>query len=149
MVPMGAVRMTGRGKYIRPNAQRYLTYKKLIQMHVLSQVKRRELLTGPLAVTVCFTMPIPQSWSKKKKLAVVGEWHCKKPDIDNLVKGLFDSMNGLVWTDDNQVAVVKSFKIYGEDPKIEVHVEECDIKESYTNIKVPRLNDLSQMPKNF
>jgi len=123
VVPMGAVRMTGRGKYIKPNAQRYLTYKKLIQMHVISQVKRMELLTGPLEVTVWFTMPIPQSWSQKKKRESIGEWHCKKPDIDNLVKGLFDSLNGLIWTDDNQVAVVKSYKLYGESPQIEVYVE--------------------------
>lgn len=123
VVPMGAVRMTGRGKYIKPNAQRYLTYKKLIRMHVLSQVKRMELLTGPLAVTVCFTMPIPQSWSKKKKREAIGDYHCKKPDIDNLLKGCFDALNGLIWTDDNQVAVVRSFKQYGETPMIEVYVE--------------------------
>lgn len=123
--PMGAVRMTGRGKFIKPNAQRYLTYKKFIQMHVLRQVKKHELLNGPLEVTVWFIMPIPQSWSNKKKVAAIGEWHCKKPDIDNLVKGLFDSMNQLIWQDDNQVAVLTTKKIYGNEPMIEVYVSEA------------------------
>lgn len=122
--PMGAVRMTGRGKYIKSNAQRYLTYKKLIQLHARSQVKGKQLLNGALEVTIWFIMPIPKSWSNIKQQRSIGEYHVKKPDTDNLVKGVFDSLNKLVWQDDNQVSKVTAIKIYGETPGIDITVKE-------------------------
>ena len=82
------------------------------------------MLTGALGVEIWFTMPIPKSWSKKKKVAAVGEYHVKKPDADNLVKGIFDSLNKIVWQDDNQVAKVTAINLYGESPCIEVSVRE-------------------------
>lgn len=120
---MGAVRMTRRGKFTSKSAQRYLSYKDAIKWHVLSQVKQREPLEGPLSVDVLFCMPIPQSWSKKKQRESVGEYHMKKPDADNLIKGVFDSLNKLVWQDDNQVAKMSAMKLYAEVPMIEVRVE--------------------------
>ncbi|MBP1079686.1 MULTISPECIES: RusA family crossover junction endodeoxyribonuclease [Bacillus] len=69
-------------------------------------------------------MPIPSSWSGKKKEAAVVTQHCKKPDIDNLTKGLFDSLNQLIWADDNQVVSISVYKVYEETPSIEVLVKE-------------------------
>ncbi|UQD53323.1 RusA family crossover junction endodeoxyribonuclease [Bacillus methanolicus] len=125
--PMGAVRMTGRGKFIKPNAQRYLAYKELIQWHVKQQLKRQNTLTGALEVEIRFTMPIPESWSKKQRAAAIGEYHVKKPDADNLVKGVFDAMNKIAWKDDNQVAKITAIKIYGENPGIEITIKELEV----------------------
>ncbi|MED1942075.1 RusA family crossover junction endodeoxyribonuclease [Cytobacillus firmus] len=125
--PMGAVRMTGRGKFIKPNAQRYLHYKNHIKWHTKKQLKGRKVLSGALAVEILFIMPIPGSWSKKKRDASVGEWHVKKPDTDNLVKGVFDSLNKIAWNDDNQVAKVTACKLYGESPGIEIIIRELEV----------------------
>ena len=38
-----------------------------------------------------FHMPMAKSWSKKKKVAMLGEPHQQKPDLDNLVKAVFDA----------------------------------------------------------
>ncbi|MGG3798614.1 RusA family crossover junction endodeoxyribonuclease [Metabacillus fastidiosus] len=59
-------------------------------------------------------MLIPKSWLKVKKQQVIGEYHTKKPDRDNLVKGISDTLNKLVWQDNNQVAKVTAVKSYGE-----------------------------------
>lgn len=122
--PMGAVRMTRRGKFTSKSAHKYLSYKNTIKWHVLKQVKHREPLEGPLSVDVLFCMPIPKSWSKKKQRESVGGYHMKKPDADNLIKGVFDSLNKIVWQDDNQVAKMSAMKLYAEIPMIEIRVEE-------------------------
>jgi Holliday junction resolvase RusA-like endonuclease len=127
--PMGAVRMTSRGKYIKPTAIKYLNYKKAIQLHVRGQLKNRPLLSGPLEVNIIFKMPIPTSWSKVKQNRAVGGYHTKKPDSDNMVKGVFDALNKLVWQDDNQVAVVKAIKVYGKPPGIEITINELSQSE--------------------
>jgi Holliday junction resolvase RusA-like endonuclease len=121
--PMGCVRMTRRGKFTSKYAQRYLVYKKLISLSVRNQYKGKKL-DGPINVVVKFIMPIPESWSGKKKREAIGKPHTKKPDIDNLLKGLFDSVNKIVWIDDNQVYQTTVRKIYGETPGIEMEIIE-------------------------
>ena len=123
VIPMGAVRMTRRGKFVNESAKRYLTYKDFIKLHINQQAKQ-ESIVNQIGVDIVFTMPIPPSWSKKKQREAVGQYHNKKPDIDNLVKGLFDSLNGLIWKDDNQVARLQAVKIYGENPGITLEVRE-------------------------
>ncbi|MED4453083.1 RusA family crossover junction endodeoxyribonuclease [Metabacillus fastidiosus] len=55
---------------------------------------------------------------------MIGEYHTKKPDTDNLVKGVFDALNKLVWQDDNQVAKVTAVESYGEVPGMEIVINE-------------------------
>lgn len=80
--------------------------------------------SNPVAVKVLFVFPPLSSWSKKKKQALEdGETIYKetKPDLtDNLMKGLFDAMNGIVFTDDSRICKVESQKIYGLVPRTEV-----------------------------
>ncbi|MES0445055.1 MAG: RusA family crossover junction endodeoxyribonuclease, partial [Desulfobacterales bacterium] len=38
--------------------------------------------------TVLFSIPMPKTWSEKKKLRMDAEPHQQKPDIDNLLKSL-------------------------------------------------------------
>lgn len=122
--PMGAVRMTTRGKWVSESAKRYLSYKNQIQWEVKKQLRTNEIITGPIEVDMIFYMPIPQSWSKKKKREAAGTFHTKKPDADNLVKGVFDSLNKLVWKDDNQVCKISAKKIYAEEPGISLDIKE-------------------------
>jgi len=120
--PMGAVRMTQRGKFVKGNASRYLQYKNAIATMALQSSQEPTL--AACGVKIRFIMPIPKSWSKKKQLAAIGQPHISKPDIDNLIKGCFDAVNGLIWKDDNQVVDVQAVKVYGEQPGIEMEVFE-------------------------
>lgn len=126
VIPMGAVRMTGRGKFVKSNAQRYLAYKETIEWQTKAQMKNKELITGPIAVNVLFHMPIPKNLSKKKKDESIGKYHIKRPDTDNLIKGVFDALNNLVWKDDNQVCKIAAKKIYSESPRIEIEINELE-----------------------
>jgi Holliday junction resolvase RusA-like endonuclease len=123
--PMGAVRMTQRGKFTSLSAQRYLNYKKLIaweaKRHVTTPIE------GAVTVKLGFVYPIPESWTKKKKaLALNNELLPKvKPDIDNVIKGVFDALNGIVWKDDNLVVQVEAYKRYGHKALIDIEVQEA------------------------
>ena len=41
---------------------------------------------------VIFNMPMPKSWSKKKKAEMWCSPHRQRPDVDNLVKALMDAV---------------------------------------------------------
>lgn len=40
---------------------------------------------------ITFLLPMPGSWSKQKQLSHLGAPHRAKPDLDNLIGGLFDA----------------------------------------------------------
>lgn len=93
IVPVPKPRMTsGRGTQHTPAAERYWAFKDEVRLRKLS------LIPGD---GVTFILPMPKSWSKRKKLAICGEPHMNKPDISNLLKALEDAIyeddSGLWW----------------------------------------------------
>lgn len=130
IAPMGAVRMTQRGKYKDPVAQRYLNYKNYIGWAVRDQIK--QAIDAPISVRMTFYYRIPDAWPKwKKKAALEGKIRpIVKPDIDNVVKGCFDALNGIAWKDDNRVVEESSSKWYSDHPRIEIEIEEWSHEET-------------------
>ena len=90
----------------------------------------RDLVTGACSVELDIRVMIPESWSNKRKaLAANGALApTKKPDNDNVEKGIFDGMNGVVWKDDVQVVQVTKRKRYAETPGVVVIVRELDME---------------------
>lgn len=82
-------------------------------------------LEGPLFLEVVFVFPRP----KLPKKAGNGRLpHCKKPDVDNLLKSLCDSLNGLLFGDDRQIASAMVRKVIAaadEQPHVEVKLSEA------------------------
>jgi Holliday junction resolvase RusA-like endonuclease len=81
-------------------------------------------LTGPVALSIRAVFAIPTSWTKKRLAAhaIRPEWVIKKPDADNIGKIVADSLNGVCFVDDCQVASMVTTKIYGAVPCVEVSV---------------------------
>ena len=48
----------------------------------------------------------------------------KKPDIDNIVKIVLDALNKYVFEDDNQITKLDVEKVYAEEEKVYVAIEE-------------------------
>jgi len=46
-----------------------------------------------------------------------------KPDIDNLVKGIKESLSKVLWYDDSQVTELVARKLYSDNPRAEVTIE--------------------------
>lgn len=78
-------------------------------------------------VQLSITVGVPASWSKKKRSAALAGQvlPTKKPDTDNVVKAVFDGMNGVVWRDDVQAVDLFVRKRYGVAPCVFVRVSQC------------------------
>lgn len=77
-------------------------------------------LKCPLEAHFVFYMPIPPSWSEKKRRAHLGEPHTQKPDVDNATKLVLDSLNGIIYEDDGQVWQITAKKVWSNTGKTEV-----------------------------
>ena len=85
---------------------------------------------GPVRLSVVFYISPPQYIKKIKKnqQALADETMpvYKKPDLDNYIKALLDSISdsSLLWKDDGQVSEIHAKKVYSLNPRIEVEIEE-------------------------
>lgn len=80
-------------------------------------------LEGAIEVHLTIKITPPPSWSKAKRVAALGQsWHAVKPDADNVAKAVLDAMNGVVFADDSQVALLRVVKHYAEKDVIHVFV---------------------------
>lgn len=100
------------------------SYENLVALAAQTAMAGRGLIEGPVDVDLVILLPIPVSWSKKKKQAALQGlvYPTKKPDIDNVEKAIFDAINGVVWHDDVQVCDVSKRKRYAEVPGVHVVV---------------------------
>lgn len=92
----------------------------------LCKEKIKEPLLGNVKMTVTAFYKIPLSASKKEKEKMRnGEKRpTVKPDIDNAVKCLMDSFNGIAYMDDKQVVELYCRKYYSDEPRVEVEIED-------------------------
>jgi len=102
--PMGAVRMSH--KFKSKAALRYLDWKKEFLEMVFEQVPDFDQTECPLKVSAMFLFPMPPSWSKKKMRKMGEGYHRQKPDVDNCLKAVMDSL----WPQDSRVSICFSIK---------------------------------------
>lgn len=103
-------------------------YENLVALAAEQAMDGRPLLSGPVEVQMAILLPIPASWSKKKQAAAIAGqvYPTKKPDADNVVKAIFDGINGVVWNDDVQACDIVVRKRYAETPGVQVLVKPID-----------------------
>lgn len=78
------------------------------------------LLEGPLSVYYTFYVTQP----KKPKHP---HYPVTRPDVDNLLKGISDSLNGIVWQDDSQIVTLSASKLWAgsRGPGLRINVVPC------------------------
>ena len=72
----------------RPIVTKWLEFKKSLAILAKKQV----FIMPASKSTILFILPMPDSWSKKKRALMDGSPHQAKPDADNLCKAFFDSI---------------------------------------------------------
>jgi Holliday junction resolvase RusA-like endonuclease len=99
--------MTRRDKWKqRPCVVRYRKFKDLVRELGVELPE-----AGARAV---FFIPMPKSWSKKKRLEMCGTPHKQRPDADNLFKALADAC----YQDDSGIWDFRATKFWGDEGKI-------------------------------
>jgi len=68
-------------------------------------------------------VPVPESWSKKKKAAALADQirPTPKPDFDNYSR-MIDALKGLIWVDDSRVTDAAIGKRYSSTPRLVIEV---------------------------
>ncbi|PZX07922.1 Holliday junction resolvase RusA-like endonuclease [Psychrobacillus insolitus] len=83
------------------------------------------LIETEIRLFVDIYRPIPKSMSKKNRAyAISGALRpTKKPDLDNLVKGIKDGLSKVIWHDDAQIVEMTVRKFYSENPRAVVKID--------------------------
>lgn len=123
----GRPKFASRGKFVH-----VYTPAKTVSMEGVVRGKGSEAmdgrvpLEGPVGLSIKITIAPAPSWSKKKRASAF--WVTGKPDIDNVVKLIGDSLNNIVWRDDAQIASLHVERHYSilEQERVEVVVETLD-----------------------
>ena len=108
----------------RPRVSRWSTYypKKYTQFRNEMKALTGEMDTTPskklISVDVEFNVKIPKSWTKKKKEEKNRKYCDNGCDIDNYLKAILDSLNGVLFVDDRQIVEVYARKRYSDKPNI-------------------------------
>jgi Holliday junction resolvase RusA-like endonuclease len=73
-------------------------------------------LQGCIRARFIFNMPIPKSWSKKKKEELNGAYMNSRKDLDNLEKSVLDVLQGRIFDDDCQIVKMLAEKRWTAGP---------------------------------
>lgn len=103
ITPVSAPRQVGRDAWDpSPHVQRYRAYRDELRA-------RRVHVPEPFHHAI-FVLPMPKSWSAKRRLELHGQPHQQKPDRDNLEKALLDACFG----EDSHIWDGRTTKLWGE-----------------------------------
>lgn len=107
--PVAKPRMTQRDKWKqRPTVMKYRAFK--------DHVALSGMIIPIKGAKIRFNVPMPKSWSKKKKAMYNRLPHMQRPDLDNYLKAVFDA----VFVEDCTVWQVTAEKRWAYEGSIEV-----------------------------
>ncbi|AUZ65773.1 MULTISPECIES: RusA family crossover junction endodeoxyribonuclease [Citrobacter] len=107
ITPMGKPRMTRADKWkTRPAVMRYRAF--------CDEVRLNKVVMPEAGSHITFVLPMPKSWSQKKRATMKGQAHQHKPDADNMIKALMDAL----FADDAHIWDFRVTKVWGETGQI-------------------------------
>lgn len=116
-IPREKLRPSGLKRLLR--LEKYNQYK----VDLLAEAKRKQFTMPSAGVAIVFYVPVPPSWSKKKKKLFHGKLHQSTPDLDNLFKAFLDSLV----SEDKYVASCTISKRWVDFPNGWIEIEEVEL----------------------
>jgi len=113
LTPIGKPRMTQRDKWLNPPREAILKYRLSKQAMETYAMMTKFSLKDKLECI--FHLPMPKSWSNKKKERMALTPHQSKPDLDNILKFVMDT---LLPQSDSNVHTIIAKKIWDFEGKI-------------------------------
>ena len=96
----------------RQSVVKFFAFRDAVRQYKDSDVVKRNMYLGPNleleSFDIQFHIPMPKSWSNKKKIEMKGKPHQQRPDLDNYLKAWKDS----VYEEDAVVWRVKATKLW-------------------------------------
>ena len=126
-VGKGRPRFARQGAFVRTfTPEKTASYENLVKVKAEEAMAGRPAFEGAVSVVIWLYVTPPASWSQKKQRAALegAIFPTSKPDVDNVVKGIFDACNDIVWRDDKQACDVIVRKRYAATARATVQVKE-------------------------
>lgn len=116
-------------KYTPSDVIQYANFVKLSFMNKYPAWEVKNFENKPLKVTIDVCMPVPKSYSSKKRLqAIENEIRpTVKPDCDNIAKNINDSLNGIAYPDDKQIVSLTVNKFYSDYEHVTVKIQDIGV----------------------
>ena len=113
------------GKFGTYTPIKTVNYENLVKISYLNATSDK-LHSTPLKIEIwaIFEPTKAEKKSKKKYDKLLGQSYTKKPDIDNIAKSILDALNDVAYDDDSNVAELIVHKLYGEQAKAIISIEE-------------------------
>ncbi len=109
--PVAKPRMTRRDKWAkRPCVLRYWDFCDQLRLEAVKYNYSPEK-----TLSLIFVLPMPSSWSTRKRENMRGKFHTQKPDLDNLIKAFKDA---LLKKDEGIHSYGEMHKIWGDTGRI-------------------------------
>lgn len=114
-----------KGRVITRTPDATVLYENLIATEYRGQVGSTKFPDNEildLRVMAYFTIPASASKKKQKQMEDGEIRPAKKPDMDNIIKVVADSLNQIAYRDDVQIVDCQLRKYYSRQPRIEVTI---------------------------
>ena len=72
------------------------------------------------AVKVKLIFNLPEKLNTREKSQGVKKYYCKRPDLDNLSRGIINCLQGVLWGDDKSIVSIFAEKLHSEKPSVEL-----------------------------
>lgn len=122
----GRPRFSRRGQYVKTvTPTDTVNYENLVKIEYGLQTDNYMFPEDAyLGMNIVAYYDIPKSTSKKKRVLMESNkiFPTKKPDIDNVVKIIADSLNKIAYKDDSQITDLTIKKRYSDKPRVEVEI---------------------------
>ena len=114
ITPVPKPRMTRRDKWLKHPRAPVAQYRRFCE-----EVRAAKVRLAPSGCRVTFFLPMPESWSARKRRVTRGMPHMVRPDLDNLTKALLDAL----YENDAIVYSISLAKFWEEEGKIVIEEE--------------------------
>lgn len=121
----GRPRFGRRGSFVAVwTDKKTAAYEEMLAIDGIKAMEGIAMRLGALSVRIEAGMPIPASWSQKKRQAALsGDLSpIGKPDFDNIAKCVGDALNKICWKDDSQIVACSLRKFYSAEPGLTIQV---------------------------
>ena len=96
VAPFAKPRMTQRDRWAKRQVVKdYFAFRDTVKQEIkrlLALQNNEDKNKSWEELDIGFFIPMPKSWSKKKRKALTGTPHKQRPDLDNYIKGLLDAI---------------------------------------------------------
>lgn len=109
LTPVPKPRMTQRDRWAkRPVVLKYFKF--------CDELRAMDCELPESGAKITFQMPMPKTWSKKKRAEMLGQPHRQRPDVDNMLKALQDAVH----EEDSHIWNVEITKLWSNNGSIDI-----------------------------